>query len=176
MKVIVKVTGALHREILDDLRRRHPFAAERVGFASGRIATLRDGGQMVLLTRYQSIPDEQYLKDPTVGARIGSEAITKAMQAAYFGRPAREGVFHVHLHGHHGKTGMSRTDQREIPAMIPGFQSVGKQAPHGIVILSLNHGSAWVWLPDNKEPIQAVSVAVIGSPLCVFESGVSDDR
>jgi hypothetical protein len=176
MNVIVKITGALYGEILDDLRRRHPFAAERVGFASGRIGTLRDGGRMLLLTRYQSIPDDQYIDDPSVGARIGSEAITKAMQAAYFGRQAREGVFHVHLHSNRGTTGMSATDHREIPPMIPGFQSVGRQAPHGIIIVSLDHGSVWVWLPGSEKAIRAASIAVIGAPIGVFVNGALNER
>ncbi len=176
MNTLIKLTGTLHKEMLDDLRRRHPFAAERVGFATGRLGTLRDSGRLVLLTRYHSIPDDQYIDDPTVGARIGSDAITNAMQHAYFGRQTREGVFHVHLHGHHGKTGMSYTDQHEIPPMIPGFQSVGRQAPHGIIILSFDHGSVWVWLPGNKEAIHAASVAVIGAPIGVFQNGVSNER
>lgn len=176
MNVIVKIPGTLYGEILDDLRRQHPFAAERVGFATARLGTLRDGGRLVLLTRYQSIPDEHYINDPTVGARIGSEAITNAMQQAYFGRQAREGLFHVHLHGHHGKTGMSFTDKTEIPPMIEGFQSVGRQAPHGIIILSLDHGSVWVWLPGNGKAVESASVAVIGAPVRVFQDGVSHER
>src|SRR5713226_3783448 len=162
MKVIVKLTGALHAEILRDLTRRHPFAAERVGFVSARIGTLVDDGRLILLTRYHSIPDDEYVNDPSVGARIGSAAITWAMQAAYHGRPQREGVFHIHLHGHRGETGMSGVDNREIPPMIPGFQSVGRDAVHGFVILSLDHGSTWVWLPGDQEPSQAVDMAVIG--------------
>jgi hypothetical protein len=56
-------------------------------------------------------------EDHIVGARIGSEALTWAMQAVYHGRPAREGIFHIHLHAHRGETGMSETDQREIPGL-----------------------------------------------------------
>ena len=52
MKIIIKLTGALHAEILQDLSRVHPFSAERVGFVSGRIGTLDDDGRLVLLTRY----------------------------------------------------------------------------------------------------------------------------
>lgn len=166
----IKLTGALHAEILRDLERRHPFAAERVGFVTGRMGTLADG-QLILLTSYHSIPDHEYVDDPSVGARIGSDAITWAMQAAYHGRPTREGVFHIHLHGHRGRAGMSGTDSREIPCMIPGFQSVGRDAAHGIVILSLNHGSTWVWLPGQPEPAQAASMAVIGFPVGAFERG-----
>ena len=165
----VKLTGELHGEILRDLKRPHPFAAERVGLVFARTGTLSDGGRLILFTKYHSIPDGQYVNDPKVGARIGSEAITWAMQAAYHGRPRREGVFHIHLHGHRGETGMSGTDQREIPPMIPGFQSVGRDAAHGIIILSLDHGSAWVWLPGDEEPCQAASMSVIGSPIGVLQ-------
>lgn len=164
----IKMSGALYLEILHDLERPHPFAAERVGFVTARMGTLADG-RLILLTGYRSIPDHDYVDDPGVGARIGSDAITWAMQAAYHGRPGREGVFHIHLHGHRGHTAMSGTDSREIPPMITGFQSVGRDAAHGIIILSLNHGSAWVWLPGKPESIQAAGMCVIGSPVSVFE-------
>ena len=36
---------------------------------------------------------------------------------------------------------MSGVDARETPKMMPGFQSVGREAAHGIIILSLDHGS-----------------------------------
>ncbi len=168
MNIIVKLTGALHTEILRDLSRRHPFAAERVGFVAGRLGTGADGSRLLLLTRYYPIADTEYLNDQRVGARIGSEAITKAMHVVYHGRGAHEGIFHIHLHGHRGETGMSGVDSREIPPLIPGFQSVGRDAPHGIIILSFDHGSAWVWLPGSDEAIQAATMAVIGGPIGVF--------
>lgn len=171
MKILIKLTGALHADMLHDLTRKHPFAAERVGFVTVRIGTLADDGRLILLTGYYPIPDSDYVNDPSVGARIGNDAITWAMQVAYHGCPRREGVFHVHLHGHRGETGMSGVDSREIPPMIPGFQGVGRDAPHGIIILSLNHGSAWVWLPGFHEPVQADGMAVIGGPVQVFIHG-----
>ena len=97
MKTEIKLTGGLYAEIIRDLMRTHPFAAERVGFVFGRMGSL---GRLILLNRYHSIPDDQYVNDRTVGARIGREALTWAMQAVYQGRPAREGIFHIHLHGH----------------------------------------------------------------------------
>lgn len=171
MRVHIKMTGALHAEIMRDLKRPHPFAAERVGFVFGRVGTLVDQGRLILLTRYHSIPDEQYVEDDAVGARIGSDALTWAMQAVYHGRPVREGIFHIHLHGHGGEPGMSRTDRREIPTLMPGFQAVGRDAAHGIIILSSDHGSCWVWTPGRAEPIPAECLSVIGSPVGVFERG-----
>ena len=171
MRFEIKLTGFLYDRIVSDLIRRHPFAAERVGFVSARMGSLADQGKLILLNRYHSIPDEQYVDDPTVGARIGSEAMTWAMLAVYHGRPAREGIFHIHLHGHNGETGMSRTDACEIPKLMPGFQSVGREAMHGIIILSRDHGSGWVWMPGRKEPIAAGTISVIGKPLGVFAKG-----
>jgi hypothetical protein len=169
MRFEIKLTGFLYDRIVSDLIRRHPFAAERVGFVSARMGSLADQGKLILLNRYHSIPDEQYVDDPTVGARIGSEAMTWAMLAVYHGRPAREGIFHIHLHGHNGETGMSRTDACEIPKLMPGFQSVGREAAHGIIILSSDHGSAWMWLPGSKDAVPAAQLSVIGAPVRVFE-------
>jgi hypothetical protein len=169
MNVEVRLTGSLHQEILGDLARPHPFAAERVGFVGARMGSVADGGFLVLLSRYHPIPDDQYVEDQTVGARIGRDALSWAMQAVYHGRPAREGVFHVHVHDHPGQPRMSRVDRCEIPRLVPGFQSVGRDAAHGIVLLSRDHGAAWVWLPGSKEVVAAGRVSVIGKPLGVFE-------
>lgn len=167
----IKLTVSLHAEIIRDLTRPHSFASERVGFVSGRTGTLEGNDWLILLTGYHSIPDEQYVKDLSVGARIDSNAITWAMQAAYYGRPAKEGIFHIHLHRHRSETGMSGTDLREIPKIISGFQSVSPEASHGIIILSIDHGSGWVWLSGREEALHAASIAVIGAPIKVFLSG-----
>jgi hypothetical protein len=169
MRVEIKFPGRLYAAARQDLERPHPFAAERVGFVKGRIGTLADDGRVVLLTRYDAIPDADYIDDGTVGAKIGPEAIIRATQAVYHGRSAREGLFHIHLHEHRGETAMSHVDARDIPQIVTGFQAVGPHAPHGIIILSLDHGSGWVWLPAVKQPVQVDCVSVIGAPIGVFE-------
>lgn len=175
MTVTLKMTGRLYDEIRRDLERPHPFAAERVGFVFGKMGTGVSGNRLILLTRYHAIPDAQYIDDPTVGARIGPGAMTDAMQAVFRARAAREGIFHIHMHALPGETGMSRTDRREIPLMIPGFRSVGRHAAHGIVILSVDHGSAWVTLPGETTLIPCASISIIGAPLCVFDRESSHD-
>jgi hypothetical protein len=169
MSIQFKLSGALYRETMRDLERPHRFAAERVGFVSGRLSSLTGSGKLVLLTRYHSIPDDYYIDDPYVGARINSEAITRAMHVVYHGRSTCEGIFHVHLHQHRGEPRPSPTDWREIPKMMPGFQAVGRQAAHGMILLSADHAAAWVWLPGQGEPTTADSISVIGFPIQVFE-------
>jgi hypothetical protein len=173
MRIDIKLTGRLYNKIIRDLARPHPFAAERVGFVFGRVGLLADEGSLIHLTRYHSIPDDQYVDDPSVGARIGSEALTWTMQTLYFGRATREGIFHIHMHQHKGETRMSRIDSGDISKLIPGFQSVSSEAAHGIIILSMNHGSGWVWLPARKEPIPANTMSVIGVPVGIFERRIT---
>jgi hypothetical protein len=169
----IRFTGTLYNEIMADLQRPHPYAYERIGFVMGRMGT--SGGQVraILLTRYLPVPDELYLDDPSVGARLGPEAMTAAMQAVYHGRATREGIFHIHLHLRRGEPRMSATDRAEIPALIPGFQAVGREAAHGIIILSPDHGTGWVWPPCSPEPVQAETLNVIGAPVLVFRRGVT---
>jgi hypothetical protein len=166
---LIKLTGSLHAEMLKDLARPHPFAGERVGFALGHRGSLENSESLVLLHRYYAIPDHQYMEDRAVGARIGRDAITWGMQAAYRGRQTREGVFHVHLHAHKGRTDMSMVDRRETPEVVRGFHTVGTDAAHGILILSLDHASGWVWPPRSDELVAASSVCVIGHPIRNFE-------
>lgn len=163
----VRVSREMYEAMRADLARPHEFAAERVGFSMGRIG-ITASGYMILLTRYCSVPDEHYIDDPTVGARIGTEALTAVAHAIYHGRAKAEGVFHVHVHEHYGKTGMSRTDRAELPKLVPGFRSVGPQAPHGIIIWSLDHAAAWVWLPGSSEPVRADKTSIVGAPISVF--------
>ena len=173
MRVDIKLTGRLYDEIVQGLGRPHPFAEERVGFVFSRMGSLSGEGRLILLTRYHSIPDDQYIEDASVGARIGSEALVWAMQAVYQGRSAREGIFHIHIHPYRGEPNMSRVDSRDLPKLMPGFQSVGSEAAHGIIILSLDHGAGWVWLPACKKPIFADTVSVVGVPIGVFERRIT---
>ena len=108
----IRFAGTLYNEIIEDLQRPHPFAFERIGFVLGRMGTSDGKVRAILLTRYLPVPDEHYLEDPNVGARLGAEAMTAAMQAVYQGRAAREGIFHIHLHSRRGEPRMSRNPFR----------------------------------------------------------------
>lgn len=167
--VELRLTGRLYREIVEDLARPHQFAAERVGFVLGRTGSLADGSKLILLTKYRPLPDNEYVPDPDVGARIGSESITWAMQAAYFGRKNREGVFHVHLHSHGGAPRMSIVDKQDTPELIKSFQNVSPLASHGAIIFSGDHGAAWVREPGARELTTAARVRVVGQPVGFFE-------
>ena len=74
MKIIIKIAGELLTSIRADLRRRHAFAHERVGFLKAG-ASLADGTLLLFAIAYQPVADEDYERDPLVGARIGGSAM-----------------------------------------------------------------------------------------------------
>jgi len=167
----LRIPRSLFQEMIDDLERTHPFAMERVGFVYGKMGSIGSDATLALLCRYHHIPDDQYLEDDTVGARIGEAAMSQAMRDLYDGHSHRLCIFHVHIHGNHGEPRMSRTDSRELPPMMPGFQSTSRNGAHGILILSADHAAAWVWLPKEKESRRATRIVVVGAPMEIFEGG-----
>jgi hypothetical protein len=153
----------LHEEMLSDLRRPHAHAAERVGFLYGRLAaTTRP---LILMTRYIPVPDEHYIPDPDVGARINGDAIRAAMQGVL---DSGDGVFHTHLHEWPGRPGFSFTDKKELPKLVPAFQAIGRTQASGLFLLSPDSAIADVWLPGAQHPERASRISIVGYPLQII--------
>lgn len=160
MHITIRLTRMLHEEMLTDLRRPHAHAGERVGFLYGRLAATSE--PTILMTRYTPVPDEQYIDDPRVGARINGDAIRAAMQGVL---DSGDGVFHTHLHEWPGRPGFSRTDAKELPKLVPAFQAVGRSQASGLFLLSPDSAIADVWLPGTQRPLRVLRISIIGCPL-----------
>ena len=142
MNIRFKITSALLTAIRIDLRRPHPFAHERVGFIAAGLAAAHD--ELLILAReYRPVRDDEYLRDPSVGAMMGDQAIRRARQWAMDGRAA---IFHVHTHGGRGVPGFSGVDIRENAKFVPNFVSVAPQYAHGAIVLSDTAAFGQVWL------------------------------
>jgi len=140
----LRINNTLFSEIVDDLRRPHEYAHERVGFMFCRQSALRSGS-LLLAYRYTPIRDDQYLEDRTVGARFDGSCIRDAMQIAL-----TEGcsVFHVHLHEHRGQPRFSGIDTRAMQEIMPCFVNLRPDRLHGALVLSLDSAFARVWGTD----------------------------
>ncbi len=158
MGAIFRATTDFLHAVRDDLQRRHHFALERVGFIAVRAAHGLD--QTVLLAEsYVPVADADYLRDPTVGAMMNSEAIRKAMDVALL---SRAGIFHVHMHHRPGRPWFSPTDLREQTKFVPDFFNVCAEMPHGAIVLSPDGAAGRVWYgPERVGPISEFNV--IGS-------------
>ncbi len=154
MPVTIQLPRKLYEGMLADLRRPHPHAAERIGFLYGRLTTL-----IIVMTRYVPVPDEQYVVDYTVGARINGDAIRAAMQGVL---DSGDGVFHTHLHEWPGRPSFSPTDDEELPNLIPAFRAVGRDQAAGLFLLSPDSAISDVWLPGARGPERASRISVVG--------------
>lgn len=137
----VKISAELLAQVRADLRRRHAFAAERVGFLFAGVAA-SEAGVVLLCREYMPVADEHYIDDPRVGAMMGETAIRKALQHAMQSRSA---ALHVHEHGHRGRPGFSGIDIRENAKFVPDFFKVAPFAPHGALVLSHDSAAGQFW-------------------------------
>ncbi len=160
MPITIRLTRKLYEEVIRDLRRPHAHAAERVGFLYGRLTVGAES--LVLMTRYRPVPDEGYVPDPYVGARIDGDAIRAAMQGAL---DSGDGVFHTHIHEWPGRPGFSVTDSKELPKLVPAFRATSRGQAAGLFLLSPDSAIADVWLPGAARPERAGRIVVIGQPL-----------
>lgn len=162
-----RIPQQLYLRVREDLARRHEFAAERVGFLSARLGNRAGEERLVLFSDYHPVPDDQYIDDPSSGARINSSAIRQAMQRAI---DTSDGLFHVHHHAHRGKPGFSWMDRKETPRIVSSLQVAGPDQAHGMVLLSDDFCIAHIWLPHSDQPVVAQRVTVIGYPLQSFDA------
>jgi hypothetical protein len=165
MRIKIRLSRQLNKEVRADLSRPHPFAAERIGLLYGRLCSAGENRSVIVMTGYTPIADDRYIDDPSSSARIDSQAIRGAMQGVL---DRQEGVFHVHRHDRPGTPRLSPMDSDEIPLVVNGFRNVGQSFAHGMVLLSTEQYAAWVWLFEAKHSIQAETVSVVGYPLKIF--------
>ncbi|HXU21056.1 MAG TPA: hypothetical protein VN788_10780 [Verrucomicrobiae bacterium] len=165
MNIHFKLTTSMHRQILDDLRRTHPFAAERAAFIGCKPSRSRTG---ILLLAHTYIPlwDEQYVNDQRFGCVFNSEAMRNAMQ---FALQSDASMFHVHLHEHVGPAWFSRTDLRESQCFVPDFWNVKPQLPHGALVLSADAAAGLCWYPGQPIPARITQISSIGYPSRLLE-------
>jgi hypothetical protein len=167
MKIQLRMTEQILSTIHADLSRAHPHATERVGFLSCGIADLADRGILLLVREYHPILDEDYLVDPTVGARIGGGAFRMALSCAYSNSVS---MFHVHRHEVLGVPRFSDVDLREYARFIPDFWNVRPTHPHGALLLSEDSVRGLVWIPGRRQPCQLDEIKIVGRHLLSIRS------
>lgn len=149
MRVSLKIAGPLLDQVRCDVARPHVFAHERVGFLTAG-AAIEPDGLLLLVRGYVPVDDEDYEVAPGVGARIGSNAMRKAAQAAY--RPAST-LLHVHTHGGRGLPRFSGVDLESGNTFVPGFFQSCPKMPHGLLVLSNDGATGLLWLEPGKRSV-----------------------
>lgn len=168
MKIHVRMSKKLESTVRSDLARSHPFAAERVGFLFAKSVRIAEDEFLILVARYVSVPDDEYVSDKWVGAKIGSAAILRAMQEAM---DTTAGAFHIHTHDFSSVPEFSGTDRRSAALLIPSFQTVVPDSAHGAFLFGSTGCIANVWLPGRSKPSRATRISIVGHPLGIYDGG-----
>lgn len=167
-QVCLRIPRLLYDRLITDLTRPHPIASERVGFVSCVTTAADDRTELMLACDYDPVDDAHYLDDPRAGARISSDAIRVAMQRVI---DTKRGAMHVHLHGGRGLPSLSPMDREELPRLVKSFRVVGPRTHHGILLLSGDSCTAWVWVPGSANPV-VPQVTIVGRPMhLVYPNG-----
>jgi hypothetical protein len=161
MRAVFKMHSSLGHSIRIDLKRRHEFAYERVGFIACRAAKIPHG-ILVLAQSYVPLEDHCYARDHSVGARITSSAIRGAMQLSL---DSGFSMFCVHMHEHFGIPRPSEIDIDAGKRLMPDFFGVTSWMPHGIIILSDDQAFGMCWLARESEPISFETISTSGAPI-----------
>jgi hypothetical protein len=166
LNVTFKITRALLSTIRFDLAQPHRFAHERVGFISAGLSAAGDD-VLVLARDYRPVEDDDYLRDPSVGAMMGPHAIRKALQWAM---QRGHALFHVHTHGGYGQPAFSSVDKREAAKFVLDFFKVAPQSVHGALVLSDTSARGHVWLGPKMPRASISRFAEVGAPIRKWSS------
>lgn len=159
MNLTLRIPQAVLSIARQDLARPHPFACERIGFFRCRPTGQPD---LIVITGYDAVPDDQYVDDSNAGACIGSLAIQTAMQRIL---THKVGQIHVHQHGHRGVPSPSSTDSANQPRLVTSFRNLNPQLPHGFLILSNTHAWGEFIVPGRRRFEELKSVSVVSGRL-----------
>lgn len=156
MTVTLRMRRDFHEMLVADLERRHPVAAERVGWVFAKQAEAAPDRLLLLPVAYEPVRDEDYLVEEWVGACFNTSAIRAALQRS---RSSGWCCLQTHLHDHHGTTSFSSTDIKTIDELAASFRVVAPVA-HGGLVLSRDSATARIWLPRGSAPVRSRAVIV----------------
>ncbi len=161
-KVTIRISKSLCDQIRKDLSRPHKFAFERVGFVIGYSTSISENEDLICISEYIKIDDDNYIKDNTVGARINSDAIRKGMQIAMNKKCS---VFHVHVHLGKETPEFSLTDLEELPKIAEAMVNANSRNVHGVLILNSNGANAILKIKESKGNVCLKKVTIVGYPM-----------
>ncbi|MFG1520357.1 hypothetical protein [Halobacteriovorax sp. ZH1_bin.1] len=136
-----KFREGLFEEVIESLKRPHPFAFERVGYFLGEI---KEG--VLLLDEWMEFEDFLYEENEEVGARIGGEGMTMLMEKAF---SSKKSFFHTHLHDFQDEPYFSSVDMRSLLEVTPSLFDFTETCPHGAILIGRKK-SRLVWW-DQKQ-------------------------
>ncbi len=86
------------------------------------------------------------------------------------------GMFHVHLHAHHGMPWFSPVDLTEARRYVPDFWNVKPHLPHGVLVLSQDSLAGVCWHTRDKAPGIISEICIVGAPLQIIKNNMGEKK
>lgn len=131
---------------------------ESIAFALVSHARTRHG-LLVLVRKVVSLPPEAYVATADHGAKWKGEAMLPILNEAL---ATNSGIVLFHVHQPRGAVGLSSDDRQSARQLLPVFQNLLPNRPHGSVVFSADHVAGMLLLPDNDEITEDLSLRWVG--------------
>lgn len=142
----IRVPYHLVPALLDGVQYRH--GRESVVF--GLVSHARVAGRYLLLVRSTHLlPDEAYVADARHGAKWSGGAMLPILNQA-LGESL--GVVLFHTHGGSGRVGLSSDDLQSAERLLPTFENLIPERPHGSVVFNERSATGVFVLPGGGRP------------------------
>lgn len=142
----VRVPYHLVPALLDGVQYRH--GRESVVF--GLVSDARVAGRHLLLVRsIHSLPDGAYVPDAQHGAKWSGGAMFPILNHAL---DQKLGVVMFHTHGGSGRVGLSTDDLQSAHRLLPTFENLIPERPHGSVVFNQTSATGVFVLPGGARP------------------------
>lgn len=151
----IRVPRNLVRPLLDGIHR--PGRREPVvfGFVSHARTATRD---LILLRSLEIPPESAFLPSGRHGARWSGAYMIDLLNRAL---QLQLGLFIFHAHPHQKPTQMSDDDLASAGDLLPRFQLVQPQRPHGSVVFGDQSIAGTVLMPHAEDPVDRFSLRII---------------
>lgn len=144
VRIPIGISGALFQAV------REPGLREPVAFAFGRHA--RIGNRTVILVREFTLPGESaFLPSNGHGARWRGAYTVELLNRAI---ELDCGLFIIHAHGGTAPVQLSADDRSSGGELLPKFQLVIPDRPHGSIVIGETSAAGLILLPDEEKPVE----------------------
>lgn len=145
----IHIPQNLFDSAVNDIKRPHEFAFERVGYFLGK----HDNNEnKVMIDDWYTFEDSMYEQNDEVGARIGSVGMKSLMVKAL---STNKVFFQFHLHDFAEIPDFSFVDLKSLKEIVPALFSFSTAKLHGALVGNEEHITALIWPTKSEGPVKA---------------------
>jgi molybdopterin-synthase adenylyltransferase len=146
MKVNIEVRVPYH--LVTTLTDGVAFRSGHESVVFALVGSARVGGRYLLTVRsIHQLPEEAYVNDPRHGAKWSGASMLPILNQAL---EQKLGVLMLHTHGGGGLSDLSDDDRQSADRLLPTFENLIPERPHGSIVFNENTVAGVFLLPGGE--------------------------